>query len=175
MTIEELLAELEMEAQTTRRVLERVPAEHLGWRPHERSLTMGQLAMHVASIPGALTEISTRTFDVRTTIPRPGAATTGELLERLEQSLAEARELLVSMDDAALSLPWLLVDGDRPVTSVPRAVFLRHTMLNHWYHHRGQLTVYLRQVGAPVPSIYGDSADEKLAITEPREQATVAP
>jgi uncharacterized damage-inducible protein DinB len=161
-TVEELVQELEQEAQTTRRVLERVPEDRLNWRPHAKSLTLGQLAMHVATIPGALTEVSTGPFDVHTEIPRPTAASAGELLETLARSVADAKTLLRSMGDAALASPWTLVDGDREVASVPRGAFLRFTMLNHWYHHRGQLTVYLRQVGATVPAIYGDSADEKL-------------
>jgi uncharacterized damage-inducible protein DinB len=161
-TVEELVQELEQEAQTTRRVLERVPEDRLNWRPHAKSLTLGQLAMHVATIPGALTEVSTRPFDVHTEIPRPTAASTDELLDTLARSVANAKALLRSMGDAALASPWTLVDGDREVASVPRGAFLRFTMLNHWYHHRGQLTVYLRQVGATVPAIYGDSADEKL-------------
>jgi uncharacterized damage-inducible protein DinB len=163
-TVEELVQELEQEARTTRRVLERVPEDRLNWRPHAKSLTLGQLAMHVATIPGALTEVSTRTFDVNTEIPRPTAASVDELLETLARSVADAKTLLRSMGDAALAAPWSLVDGDREVASVPRGAFLRFTMLNHWYHHRGQLTVYLRQVGAAVPAIYGDSADEKLVL-----------
>lgn len=161
-TVEELIHELEQEARTTRRVLERVPEDRLNWRPHAKSLTLGQLAMHVATIPGALTEISTRAFDVNTEIPRPTAASVDELLETLTRSIAEAKALLRSMGDAALGSPWTLVDGDREVAAVPRGAFLRYTMLNHWYHHRGQLTVYLRQVGAPIPPIYGDTADEKM-------------
>ena len=161
-TIEELVQELMQEAHTTRRVLERVPEDRLDWRPHEKSLTLGQLAMHVATIPGALTEISTRPFDVRTPIPRPSVEGRDALLTIHEQSVAQARTLLCSMGDAALGAPWKLVDGDREVATVPRGAFLRSTMLNHWYHHRGQLTVYLRELGVPVPPIYGDSADEKF-------------
>jgi len=162
-TIEELLQELEQEARVTRRVLERVPGDRLDWRPHAKSLTLGQLAMHVATLPGALAEISTRpTFDVRTEIPRPSAASVAELLEILDRSVADARALPGAMDAGALATPWRLVDGERDVAAVPRGAFLRSTLLNHWYHHRGQLTVYLRQTGAPVPAIYGDSADESM-------------
>lgn len=163
-TIEELVQELEQEAQTTRRVLERVPKDRMDWRPHAKSLTLGQLAMHVATIPGALAEVSTRPFDIKTVIPRPTAASADELLKTLARSVADAKALLRSMGDDGLTTPWTLVDGDREVTSVPRAAFLRFTMLNHWYHHRGQLTVYLRQVGVPIPPIYGDTADEKMAL-----------
>jgi uncharacterized damage-inducible protein DinB len=160
-TTEELVEELLQEAQSTRRVLERVPEDRLDWRPHPKSLTLGQLAMHVATLPGALTDIATwDTFDANTEIPRPSAASTAELLETLDRSVADARKLLGEMDDAALALAWTLVDGDRPIAVIPRHAFLRSTMLNHWYHHRGQLTVYLRLADALVPAIYGPSADE---------------
>jgi uncharacterized damage-inducible protein DinB len=158
----ELLRELEQEGEATRRVLERVPEDRLDWKPHERSLSLGQLALHVALIPGAIAEISTRSFDVNTVIPRPRPADRAELLRTLDESLGKARAILSGMDDAALELPWRMVDGEREVASVPRGDFLRSTMLNHWYHHRGQLTVYFRQTGAPVPAIYGDSADERM-------------
>lgn len=160
-TIAELLEELEQEAEATRRVLERVPEERLGWKPHDRSMTLGELAMHVAALPGAIAELSLRPeFDVRTEIPRPGGASTAELLDALDGSVARARTLLGAMDDAALAAPWRMVDGDQEVATIPRGSLLRSILLNHWYHHRGQLTVYLRLAGAPVPAIYGASADE---------------
>lgn len=161
-TIRELLQELEQEARATRRVLERVPDDRLEWRPHPKSLTLGQLAMHVATLPGALADVSTwPKFDVHREIPRPSAASTAELVETLDRSVADAKALLGGMNDAALASPWTMVDGDREVGTMPRRVFLRSSMFNHWYHHRGQLTVYLRQMEAPIPAIYGDSADEK--------------
>lgn len=164
-TIEELLQELDQEARATRRVLERVPGDQLDWRPHAKSLTLGQLAMHVATIPGAIAEIAARpTFDVTTPIPRPGAASTSELLETLDRSVAHAKALLGGMSDGALATPWRMVSGDQEVAVMPRGAVLRSVMLNHWYHHRGQLVVYLRQTGAMVPAVYGDSADEKPAL-----------
>ncbi|HSE26858.1 MAG TPA: DinB family protein [Gemmatimonadales bacterium] len=160
-TSDELLAELEAEADATRRVLERVPEEWLDWKPHPVSLTLGQLAMHVATLPGALAEVALReTFPADVEIPRPTAASTDDLLEALERSLDEARDILSRMDAAALAAPWTVVDGGRELFALPRADFLRSTLFNHWYHHRGQLTVYLRIAGAPVPAIYGPSADE---------------
>jgi uncharacterized damage-inducible protein DinB len=161
LTIQDLLQELEQEADATRRVLERVPGDRLDWKPHDKSMTLGQLAMHVANLPGAIAEVSTRDFDVKTVIPRPSATSTAELLLVLEESLTRARRLLGAMDDAELASPWRMVNGDQELWSMPRGQFLRSVMLNHWYHHRGQLTVYLRQTGALVPAVYGDSADEK--------------
>jgi uncharacterized damage-inducible protein DinB len=161
-TIDELLEELEQETRHTRNVLSRVPADRMHWKPHEKSLTLGQLAMHVATIPGALAEISTRPFDVNTPIPRPGASSTAELLETMERSVAGAKRVLTEMGDVGLLAPWQLVSGGHEIMALPRVAFLRSTLFNHWYHHRGQLTVYLRELGANVPAMYGDSADEKM-------------
>jgi uncharacterized damage-inducible protein DinB len=161
MTIDELLQELEQEAHATRRVLERVPQDRLDWKPHEKSMTLGQLALHVASLPRAIAEVSTRpTFDVKTQIPRPSPPSVAELLAELERSVQNAKTILGGMDDGALSSPWRMMDGEREVMAMPRAALLRSVLFNHWYHHRGQLTVYLRMVGALVPATYGSSADE---------------
>jgi uncharacterized damage-inducible protein DinB len=161
LTIDDLLQELEQEAGPTRRVLERVPNDRLDWRPHSKSMTLGQLAMHVATLPGAIAEVSAQpSFDVATSVPRPGATSVAEVLSVLDESLAKARRVLGTMKESDLATPWRMVNGDREVFAVPRGVFLRATMLNHWYHHRGQLTVYLRQTGALLPAIYGNSADE---------------
>src|ERR687885_673986 len=166
--MEELLGELEQEARSTRRVLERVPEDRLDWRPHDKSLSLGQLAMHVASIPGriaALAEVDT--FDVRTQIPRPSARSTAELLDTLDRSVAEAKARLGGMRDDDLAKPWRMTREGRELMAIPRAALLRSVLFNHWYHHRGQLTVYLRETGAPVPAIYGDSADERAFAAEP--------
>jgi uncharacterized damage-inducible protein DinB len=161
LTISDILEELEQEATNTRRVLERVPEDHLEWAPHPKSMTLGQLAMHVASIPGVIAEVSLEPFDVKTPIPRPGAESVAQLLSVLEQSMQRARRLLSQLNDADLAAPWSMMNGDQELWSIPRGSFLRTVLLNHWYHHRGQLTVYLRQTGALVPAIFGDSADEK--------------
>lgn len=165
LTIADLLQELEQEADATRRVLERVPGDRLDWKPHPKSMTLGELAMHVANLPGAIAEVSSRDFDVKTVIPRPGAASTPELIAALEGSLTRARTLLGAVTDADLARPWRMVNGDQEVMAMTRGEFLRSVMLNHWYHHRGQLTVYLRQTGALVPAVYGDSADEQVFAT----------
>jgi uncharacterized damage-inducible protein DinB len=159
-TIEALVQELEQEAQATRRVLERVPEDRLGWKPHDKSMSLGQLALHVAMIPGAIAEMSQQSPFPIPEFTQPSAATAAELIPVLEQSVRRARGILLSMDEAALGATWRAVDGDREVMSLPVGALLRTIMLNHWYHHRGQLSVYLRQVGAQVPSIYGPSADE---------------
>jgi uncharacterized damage-inducible protein DinB len=162
-SVTDLLLELEQEAQGTRRILERVPEDRLDWTPHEKSMTLGQLAMHLANIPGNIAGISRNdSFDVKTVIPRPGASATGEILRRLDESVAQARSILSGCSDRDLLAPWRMMKGDEVVFAITRGELLRTVMLNHWYHHRGQLTVYLRLLGVPVPAIYGDSADEQV-------------
>jgi uncharacterized damage-inducible protein DinB len=158
--IDGLLTELEAEAATTRRVLERVPQAHLGWKPHEKSMSLGQLALHIATVPGNVAELALTSPFEAPQFTQPAATSAAELVPTLERSVARARELLQGLDDAALASMWRLVDGEREVFALPRAAVLRTIMLNHWYHHRGQLSVYLRQLNVPVPSIYGPSADE---------------
>jgi len=133
-----LLAELEQESQTTRRVLERVPQAHLAWKPHAKSMSLGQLALHVAIAPGNV----------------------AELVPALEASVAKAKQHLGGLDDAAMRATWRMTSGGREILVMPRVAFARAVMLNHVYHHRGQLLVYLRLLDVPVPSVYGPSADE---------------
>ena len=160
-TSQDLLDELDQEAQITRRVLERVPADKFDWRPNSKSMTLGQLALHLASIPGTVAELATRsTFDVETQIPLPSTANVDQLLSAHDRSIARAKQLLGEMDDAMLSSPWRMVRGEQEIMTIPRKALLRSILLNQSYHHRGQLTVYLRQVGALIPAIYGASADE---------------
>lgn len=158
--IEMMLQELEREAHTTRRVLERVPEDKLGWKPHEKSMSLGQLALHIATTPGAVAELSQKSPCPVFQFEQPSATTAAELIPAMEESVAKAKEILSGLDDEALGNIWRLVDGDRDLMAIPVGGFLRSVMLNHWYHHRGQLSVYLRQVGALVPPIYGPSADE---------------
>ena len=159
--IDGMLQELEQEAHTTRRVLERVPEAHLAWRPHPKSMSLGQLALHVATVPGGVAELAARSSaPVPAEFKQPPASHVAELLPALDQSVAKAKALLGGMDDHAMMSTWRLMNGDRELLAMPRVAFVRSIMLNHWYHHRGQLSVYLRQLDVPVPSIYGPSADE---------------
>jgi len=159
--IDALLAELEQESLTTRRVLERVPQAHLSWKPHPKSMSLGQLALHVATVPGNVAELASRD-----TIPEPPAfvqkeaATVAELVPALTASVAKARQHLGGFDDVAMGATWRLMSGGRELLAMPRVAFARAIMLNHWYHHRGQLLVYLRLLDVPVPSVYGPTADE---------------
>jgi uncharacterized damage-inducible protein DinB len=155
--------ELEQEAPVTRRVLERVTDEHLEWRPHPRARSLGELALHVATVPAGVAELGASPSPVPApdfSGPAPRPARASELGPALDESIARAREIVGGMDDAALLETFRLAKDGRDVMAMPRGKFLRATMLNHWYHHRGQLTVYLRALGLEVPSVYGPSADE---------------
>ena len=165
--VEGLLQEFDQEVQTTRRVLERVPGDRLGWKPHPKSMSLGQLALHVATVPGAVAEMSQQSPFPIPEFTQPSAAIAAELIPALEGSAARARQILRGLDDAALAKTWRAMDGDREVMALPVGALLRAIMLNHWYHHRGQLCVYLRQVGALVPSVYGPSADENPFALRP--------
>ena len=159
--IDTLLAELEQEANATERVLARVPQAHLSWKPHPKSMSLGQLALHVATIPGNVAQLA-----AMDTIPEPPqliqaeAATAAELVPTLKASVAKAREVLGGFDDAAMGATWRLMAGGKELMAMPRAAVARVIMLNHWYHHRGQLLVYLRMHNVPLPSVYGPTADE---------------
>ena len=160
--IDGMLQELEQEAQTTRRLLERVPDNHLAWRPHEKARTLGQLGVHVATVPAAVAELAASPSPAQ--IPQftdeSDAKSASEMVRVLDQSVARVKQQLGSMNDTDLLATWRLMHGERELLALPRIAFLRSVMLNHWYHHRGQLSVYLRQLDVAIPSIYGPSADE---------------
>jgi len=159
--VDALLAELEMESQTTARVLERIPQAHLSWRPHPKSMSLGQLALHVATIPGNVAELGS--IDTVPELPQfiqAEAATAAELVPALRASVAKAQQQLGGFDDAKMGATWRMMMNGKEVMAMPRVAFVRAIMLNHWYHHRGQLLVYLRLLNQSVPSVYGPTADE---------------
>jgi uncharacterized damage-inducible protein DinB len=159
--IDVLLAEMDQEAQSTARVLERVPQAKLSWKPHAKSMSLGQLALHVATIPGNVAELASHTtMSEPPAFVQAEAATAAELVPALKASIAKARQILGDMDDAKLMETWRLMSGGRELMAMPRAAIIRMIMLNHWYHHRGQLLVYLRMHDVPLPSVYGPTADE---------------
>lgn len=158
---ESILTEMEREAVTTRRVLERVPEDQLSYKPHPKSMSLGTLALHIANIPGAIAGLASG--DDMTSPPNfspPEATGTAQILEALDASLAQARELLTAMDDERATSFWTMSNQGQTIMTLPRIAVLRNILLNHWYHHRGQLTVYLRLLDVPLPSVYGPSADE---------------
>jgi len=157
-----LIAELDAETPATRRVLERLPNDHLDWRPHPKSLSAGQLAQHVASIPGNIArlaqldgmDVANRRFEYATCESVPA------VLASLDTSIGQARDFLTGLDAERAAAMWRLTAGGRELASMPRIGVMRTMCLNHWYHHRGELVVYLRLLGIPVPVVYGRSADE---------------
>lgn len=156
-----LLPEFDHEMATTRRVLERIPEDKLGWKPHDRSMTMGQLATHLAMLPHWSEAImGQESFDVATSPPTPKLNSRQEILGAFDQSAAAARKAIAGGSDENMMKPWSLIAGGKTVFSQPRIGVLRGFIMNHTIHHRGQLSVYLRLNNVPVPSIYGPSADE---------------
>jgi uncharacterized damage-inducible protein DinB len=161
MTLSEMLiAEVTREVATTRPVLERVPEDKLSWRPHAKSMSLGTLALHVATVPGAVADFVSEPVRQAPDFVHPEASSLKEVLAALDQSLATATSRLSSWRDEDLLTEWKMMLGDRVLLALPRLEMLRSIMLNHWYHHRGQLTVYLRLLDVPLPSVYGPTADE---------------
>jgi uncharacterized damage-inducible protein DinB len=157
-----ILQELEQEAATTRRVLERVPSDKLAWKPHDKSMSLGTLAMHVASAPGFISDWAVQdTTKFSGGEGSPDAKSTAEILSAHDEGLAKAKSNLAAIGDAGLSKMWSMQTPDgKTVMSMPKSALVRSIVMNHVYHHRGQLSVYLRLLNVPVPSIYGPSADE---------------
>jgi uncharacterized damage-inducible protein DinB len=160
--LEPMNGEIQQEAATTRRVLERVPDDKLTWKPHPRSMTLGQLAMHVATIPAGICKIAqVDEFEVNpANFIQAAPKNSEEILEALDASVRTAQEYLSGVTESGAMGTWRAKVNGKEVMAMPRVAMLRSIMLNHWYHHRGQLSVYLRLLEIPVPTIYGPSADE---------------
>jgi uncharacterized damage-inducible protein DinB len=162
---EAMLPEFDQEMATTRRLLERIPEDNLGWKPHEKSMAMNRLAGHLAEMPGyAIFTMQQDSLDVR---PEGGrvfeplvATSRAQVLEAFDKNVAAGRAAIAGGSDEAMAQPWSLLAGGHTVFQMPRAAVLRTMVINHIVHHRGQMSVYLRLNNVPVPSIYGPSADE---------------
>jgi uncharacterized damage-inducible protein DinB len=169
---ESLLAEFETQAPITRRFLERLPEDKLTWKPHNRSMSAGQLAYHLASVPGGVIR-----FVQNNPVQAPEfagfqqPASTEEILKTFEESISTVRSLLPKYDDRAMNETWRMVAGGREVLTQPRAEFLRDVMLSHWYQHRGQFSVYLRMLDVAVPASWGPSADEAPVFMQKAQSA----
>lgn len=165
-----LLAEFEQEALTTRKFLERLPADQLEWTPHPKSMSAGQLALHIASTPGQVSQLALEDEVPMPDFsrPNPQPADKQDILTALEESIAKVRAVLPTLSDERMQAMWRVTHGNREVMAMPRAAMLRNILLNHWYHHRGQFGVYLRLLGAKVPSSYGPSGDELPEFLERR-------
>jgi uncharacterized damage-inducible protein DinB len=158
-----LLPEFDQEMANTRRVLERVPEDQIGWKPHEKSMTLGRLATHVAELAGwAAFFLKGEFLDLAAMDYKPHVASSRqELLELFDSNVAESRAAIEATEDPAFRELWTLRKGDHVIFTLPRVAVMRSMLLNHLIHHRGQLTVYLRLTGIPVPGLYGPSADEQ--------------
>jgi uncharacterized damage-inducible protein DinB len=162
--IDPVLSELAHEAGTTRRLLERVPAQRLTWAPHKKSMTLGRLATHIAELPGWVGSIVEKDeFDIGTSgyVP-PTLATVGEIVAMFDKNVAMATENLKRQGNDRLLANWQFKKSGQVMMQMPRLAMIRSFLMNHLIHHRGQLSVYLRLQDVPLPSIYGPTADEPM-------------
>ncbi|MBA2259011.1 MAG: DinB family protein [Acidobacteria bacterium] len=164
--VQSLLPEYDHELATTRRLLERVPEAEFAWKPHPKSMTLGQLAGHVANIPFWCSATMAATFydlaassDKETRLDAPESRAV--LLEEFDKKVAAARASLAKATDAEMMAPWTLKHGGHEIFTLPRVAAVRSFVMNHLIHHRGQLSVYLRLKDVPLPPIYGPTADEQ--------------
>jgi uncharacterized damage-inducible protein DinB len=159
--VDALMPEFDHEMSVTRKLLERVPEDRRDWKPHAKSMSMRELAQHVATLPmwGSVT-LNERELDFGTAPPNPPIQTRAELLATFDRLVSETRAALTGKTDAELLVPWTLKNGGHTIFSMPRAMVWRSFVMSHLVHHRGQLSVYLRLNDIPVPSMYGPSADE---------------
>jgi uncharacterized damage-inducible protein DinB len=168
MTIgQSMLAEFDEEMKNTRKVLERVPDDKWGWKPHEKSGTLGWLAGHVGTVPEWITmTINTRELDYAPvngpSYEPPKIENRAQLLAAFDKGAAEARAALADVSDEEIVEGWRLLAGGQEIFTLPRVACIRSMCMNHLIHHRAQLTVYFRLVGVPVPGLYGPSADEGM-------------
>jgi uncharacterized damage-inducible protein DinB len=170
----ELLSEFELQAPLTRKFLERVPNDKLTWKPHDKSMTLGQLAYHLAYVPSGIAQLvgsNPAPAPERFEFPQP--ATVAEILKTHDEGVATVKNELAKFDDRAMNETWRLRHGEYEVLAMPRLSFVRDIMLSHWYQHRGQMSVYLRMLNIPVPSTWGPSADEAPAWMQQQEQVMV--
>ncbi len=157
-----LIAELKQEAASTKKILERVPLDKADWKPHEKSMPLGRLATHIAELPGWVSvtldqdELDWATFDYKPVI----AKSTEDLLKILDDNVAKAEESLNNAADAKFAENWTMRNGEQVYFTLPKGEILRTAAYSHLYHHRGQLSVYLRLLNVPLPGIYGPTADE---------------
>jgi len=161
-----LIAELQMEAAASRKMLERVPTDKNDWKPHDKSMKLGRLASHVGELPGwiamvmATDGLDFATMDYKPFIP----ATTEELVAHLDEHVNKAMAALENATDADFDAMWTMRNGEQIYFTLPKKVVLRTWAYSHMYHHRGQLSVYLRLLDVPIPGMYGPSADERAPV-----------
>jgi len=156
-----LIAEMEFEITSTGKLLESVPEDKLTWRPHERAMSLGELAFHVAIIPGNLLSFADEgKTKVEVFLYHHIPASKKEIIESFPGSIARAKEVLERATDEWGTTNWELIKDGESIFTIPRSLMCRFLIFNHWYHHRGELVTYLRMLNIRIPSVYGPSADE---------------
>jgi len=161
MNSKSLIAEIDFEVVSTQKLLERLPEEKLGWRPHEKAMTLGQLAYHVAIIPGNYLEFAYNgKTDLEVIIAHHIPASKSEIIAAFSKSIATARQILEGATDEWDTQNWELIKDGKSIFAIPRSLMCRLMVFNHWYHHRGELVTCLRTLDVLIPSVYGPSADE---------------
>ena len=156
-----LLPEYDHETATTRRLLERVPDGKFDWKPHAKSMSLGELSSHLATmLTWGTSTLDHPAFDVPESFAPPSLSTRADLLATFDKAATATRASLAARTDAEMMAPWSLTRGGKTLFTMPKVAVMRSFVVNHMIHHRGQLSVYLRQLDVPIPSIYGPSADE---------------
>jgi uncharacterized damage-inducible protein DinB len=161
-----MFGDLERELAVTRKVLAAVPSDRLDWKPHAKSMALGQLAIHVATLPEWLTQTLARDVLDFASAPRPpkSVADNAELLRLFDEHVTALGQAVANFDPAAWDAPWSLTNGAQVITTQPRSKVYRVWDLNHLIHHRGQLCVYLRLLDVRVPTVYFNTADDPAFI-----------
>jgi len=159
---ESLIAELKHEAANTRKMLEKIPAEHFDYQPHEKSMSLKSLSTHMADLFGwtAYVLLTDQLDFQNNDLKRPEINSTQDLLDHLEMQVNASVAALTNAEESLFEKNWVLRNGDYIIMDLPRATVIRGTCMSHIYHHRGQLSVYLRLLDIPIPGMYGPSADE---------------
>lgn len=166
MSIQKALSiELEREKNNTLRMLRALPNEHFGWKPHEKSMSLGQLANHIVELHNWVSIVFNKdTFDFKADYIPATSSTKEELIQILEDGFEENRKIIVSLSDENYFSNWTLKSGDHIIAEMPKSGAIRFIVTNHLIHHRGQLSVYLRMLNVAVPGVYGPSADEQMPM-----------
>jgi uncharacterized damage-inducible protein DinB len=157
--VDPILMEIDQEAEITKRLFDIIPEDKLSWRPHPKAKSLGELAMHIAGLQGAVAELAQpESVELPNFPPDPEATSRAQIMEVFSESLKKAKQIVNATHGQAMAVFTITKNG-RTITAMPRIAFWRSILLNHNYHHRGQLSTYLRQLDVPLPSIYGPSAD----------------
>jgi len=160
MIVDSFVAELDQAVTQTHALFERLPEDRLGWRPHPKAYSLGQLALHLGQLPAIVSGFVTQdVIQFPTDRAQAEAGSKAEATRTLNEGLASAKAAFATLDDAAVMKPWRLERDGRELMTIPKAAVIRNFLLNHFYHHRGQLTTYLRTLDVPLPSTFGPTAD----------------